>query len=368
MIQPSEVLDELKNFIANELLDGQSSGLDAATPLLEWGVLDSLTMISLLTFIEERFVVQVPDTEVRPDNFENLQALTNLLMNLLAKKVEPATTKPQTSEFQTGTLVRVLASYGTKPQLVELPNGTEQHILKVSGKKPTWIFLPPLGNPSTAWGEILRTLVDDQEAIAVDLSGFGLSGSIRDTVSTYKEHVEDILSLLETSVQPPIVLFGSSVVSIIATEIARLRPQWIKALVIISFGLIEDSRAWWQKYKDLSRNLDNFMEQTFYQDVSLPTPLRSLMLDAFSKPAYTEFFNNNGFDIMTRSFDSINLPTLFVAGEQDCFVSKKDVENAAARIPNAQVRWLARCGHFPQMERPHELLAVIRSFLQSLPA
>src|ERR1051326_2032425 len=90
MIEASEILSELKNFIANQLLDGQDSGLDAATPLLEWGVLDSLTMISLLTFTEERFEIQVPDEEVRPENFENLQALTNMLTGLLAKKMEQA--------------------------------------------------------------------------------------------------------------------------------------------------------------------------------------------------------------------------------------------------------------------------------------
>jgi 2-hydroxymuconate-semialdehyde hydrolase len=365
MIEPSEVLNELKNFIANELLDGQSSGLEANTPLLEWGVLDSLTMISLLTFTEERFDVQVPDTEVRPENFENLQALTNMLMNLLSQKVEQP--KSTSGEFQTGTLVRVLASYGTKPQLVELSNGTEQHILKVSGKKPTWILLPPLGNPSTAWGEILRTLVDEQEALAVDLSGFGLSGSTR-TKTTYKDHLEDILGLLETTVEPPVVLFGSSIVSMIATEIVRKRPQWIKALVIISFGLIEDGQSWWQKYRESSQDLDQFLAKSYYQAVSMPPPLRMLMKDAFARPTYTEFFNNNGIAAMSETFNSINVPTLFVAGENDCFISKADVEKAAARIPNAQVRWLARCGHFPQMERPHELLALIKNFLQNLPA
>src|ERR1051326_2246359 len=164
-MQLAEILNELKQFIANELLDGQDAGLDATTPLLEWGVIDSLAMVSLLSFIEKRFHISVPDEEVRPRNFENLQALADLLVGLM--QTPEAETKEKVEKVQTGTMVQVLASYGIRPELVELP-GSEQHLLRVSGRRPPWILLPPLGNPSTSWGGVMRQLVDEQEIVAVD--------------------------------------------------------------------------------------------------------------------------------------------------------------------------------------------------------
>src|SRR5262249_11274288 len=157
-------------------------------------------------------------------------------------------------------------------------------------------------------------------------------GSTKPIVPTYQEHLEDIIGVLEKTVAPPIVLISSSVVSMIATELARLRPQWIKALVIVGFGQVEESRSWWRRYKEASRDLDHFVSQTYYQPpVSIPPPIRSLLLDAFSRPAYTGFLNGHDVEAMAKTFDSINIPTLFVAGENDCFISKPDVERAAAR-------------------------------------
>jgi len=162
-MQADEIFNKLKSFIANELLDGTDGGLDQTTPLLEWGVLDSLSMVSLLAFIEESMGIHVPDKEVKPENFENLQAIIKLIMTLQTK--DKGAVKPEVPMAQTGTMVQVLTSYGIVPMIEELPN-SEQHFLKISGKRPTWLLIPPLGHPSTSWGEFLRTLINDQEAVA----------------------------------------------------------------------------------------------------------------------------------------------------------------------------------------------------------
>jgi acyl carrier protein len=81
-----QVLDTLKNYVANTLLQGQDGGLDAETPLLEWGVLDSLRMVTLMSFIEKEFAVKVPDEEMVPDNFVNLRALAEMVARLAQKK------------------------------------------------------------------------------------------------------------------------------------------------------------------------------------------------------------------------------------------------------------------------------------------
>jgi pimeloyl-ACP methyl ester carboxylesterase len=59
---------------------------------------------------------------------------------------------------------------------------------------------------------------------------------------------------------------------------------------------------------------------------------------------------------------------MFVCGEEDRIVPRSAVAAALAAVPDARVEWLARCGHFPQAERPQELLALVQVFLASLPA
>jgi acyl carrier protein len=65
------------NFIREELLrgDGQVS-LEPDASLISTGVLDSLALLKLLLFIEERFSLKVNDGEVNPRNFETVNRIT----------------------------------------------------------------------------------------------------------------------------------------------------------------------------------------------------------------------------------------------------------------------------------------------------
>ncbi|MEE8056557.1 MAG: alpha/beta hydrolase, partial [Pseudomonadales bacterium] len=71
-------------------------------------------------------------------------------------------------------------------------------------------------------------------------------------------------------------------------------------------------------------------------------------------------------DAMSTTFDNITMPTLFIAGEQDQIIGKAAVEAAVDKIPNAKVEWLARCGHFPQVERAEQFVWLTQNFLNNL--
>jgi acyl carrier protein len=77
-----EMLGELKQFVGREFLDGRDTGLDEHTPLLAWGVLDSLSVNVLVTFTKEHFGIDVPSNEVTPDNLKDLDAYVAMLTRL----------------------------------------------------------------------------------------------------------------------------------------------------------------------------------------------------------------------------------------------------------------------------------------------
>ena len=80
----SEYAEPIRAFIAEHLLDGRAD-LTLQTPLLEWGVIDSLTLVDLVAFIEGRFGLRVPMSEVTPESFATVHAVATLLGELERK-------------------------------------------------------------------------------------------------------------------------------------------------------------------------------------------------------------------------------------------------------------------------------------------
>jgi acyl carrier protein len=82
-MDPDTILKEIKNYIVQEVLDGTDQGIDGGTPLLEWGIVDSIAMTGLLAFIEGRYGVDIPDEEIVPEHFETLNGLVGFVMRLM---------------------------------------------------------------------------------------------------------------------------------------------------------------------------------------------------------------------------------------------------------------------------------------------
>jgi len=72
----------VKDFIRNELMFGSDGArLDSATDLIGSGMLDSVAVLRLILFIEERFGVHVADGEVLPDNFRTVDMIRSFVEN-----------------------------------------------------------------------------------------------------------------------------------------------------------------------------------------------------------------------------------------------------------------------------------------------
>jgi acyl carrier protein len=81
-MQQTEVIEQLKGYISREILDGKDIGLDDSTPLLEWGIINSMEMVRIVSFIQSRFDVDIPNDKILPEYFMNLTALSGLILEL----------------------------------------------------------------------------------------------------------------------------------------------------------------------------------------------------------------------------------------------------------------------------------------------
>lgn len=82
-VKGDEFVEPLREFISKNHLEEEGE-LSADTPLLEWAVLDSFTLVELLEHIRDRFGIDVPNAEVTPQNFSSLAAIGALLERLQA--------------------------------------------------------------------------------------------------------------------------------------------------------------------------------------------------------------------------------------------------------------------------------------------
>lgn len=75
-----DTIRALRDHIATTHLDGEADDLDAQTPLLEWGVIDSIGMVELLAFIERELGVAIPFEAVVPERFATIAAIAQLVV------------------------------------------------------------------------------------------------------------------------------------------------------------------------------------------------------------------------------------------------------------------------------------------------
>lgn len=66
----------INDYITRELVqDAALLPLSDDTSLLDSGILDSLSLLQLVVFLEERFGITVGDTDLLPQNFASVQTI-----------------------------------------------------------------------------------------------------------------------------------------------------------------------------------------------------------------------------------------------------------------------------------------------------
>jgi acyl carrier protein len=89
-MQHEDIRESIRTFIENGLLGGADVTIEPDTPLLELGIITSLSTMRLLSFIREQFGVEIPMNEMTGSNFRNLTAITTLVADQALPEVHNA--------------------------------------------------------------------------------------------------------------------------------------------------------------------------------------------------------------------------------------------------------------------------------------
>ena len=83
--EKTDIERDVRAFIAeNFIMDDDASELDDGASLTQSGVLDSMGVLELIMFIEERFGVQVPDEDTLPENLDSITRIADYVRGRLS--------------------------------------------------------------------------------------------------------------------------------------------------------------------------------------------------------------------------------------------------------------------------------------------
>jgi 2-hydroxy-6-oxonona-2,4-dienedioate hydrolase len=215
------------------------------------------------------------------------------------------------------------------------------------------------------WDSALQALAHIGRPIAPDVPI--LAEALGDpSVGGLTEHVRNFLDAIDV---PRAVVGGNSLGGHLALELALRDPHRVSGLILTgSSGLFERSFSRGVPHVPTTEFVRQKMEEIFY-DTSLVTPAwveavrRTLTTRVLARRIIHVARSAKRSNLESR-LGGIGAPTLVVWGKDDRITPPEVAERFAALIPNAELVFIANCGHAPMLEQPAVFNAVVEDWLQ----
>ena len=80
----SNIASTIENFIVEEIIMGsKGTRIDPESSLINSGIIDSLSLLRLISFLEGEFGIVIEDEDVVPENFDTLTIMESLVASRL---------------------------------------------------------------------------------------------------------------------------------------------------------------------------------------------------------------------------------------------------------------------------------------------
>lgn len=260
----------------------------------------------------------------------------------------------------------------------------------VAGDGPPVVLLHGGGWDAAAlsWRETVPALAENHTVYAPDLPGYGDSDPPERTpsVDSYGTFVGDFLDAVSIDTA---ALVGVSLGGSVALAVALSRPERVSRLVLVdSYGLGGmvpggSLGALFVRIPWLSEAIERLLTRRrrltalSVRSIVHPANLTPELVDEVWAVArdhdgrtWRAFQRNEvGFGGLKTNYvarlPDLSVPTLLVHGENDSLVPVEWSVRAGTLIPDAEVRILPQCGHWPPREVPKQFTELVSAFLDA---
>lgn len=207
------------------------------------------------------------------------------------------------------------------------------------------------------WDEVVPLLEDTFDVIAPDLRGFGNSTMI-DVPHRMDDYASDIAGLLDHLNISKAAIVGHSMGGYVALAFARLYPERVRGLGLVSSQVLADSperkEGRYKSAEDVSANgigsVVESMTPKFTADRGLQSYARTSM-ERQQPAAYI-----GALKAMAERWDSTSLlssfhfPVVVIHGDSDSLIPIDRAREVKAALPQAHLVAISGAGHMPMME------------------
>lgn len=262
---------------------------------------------------------------------------------------------------------QLLAAQGIEDSFVEV-DGHPVHVYMGGPKDAprTVVLLHGLGDSANNWFRTLPLLAwRGDRVIAIDLPGHGLSPAFDERgFLNIREHAEVVTRIArEHAAGSSLALVGHSLGGWVAAR-AHLRGLDVDRLVLVESAGLEHEGMW--ESIDMLRIEHEQDVRRFFDTICHHTPFALSVLSKdvaamFRGPAVVNFIDayDRADMIADEELAKVTAKTTILWGENDGLIPPIVAHRWHAGIPGSKLKWMARCGHAPQFERPvlfHRLL------------
>jgi pimeloyl-ACP methyl ester carboxylesterase len=229
------------------------------------------------------------------------------------------------------------------------------------------ILLPGLAGDATMWQGQLEALTDWQPVVS-DVHAREGNNSI-----------EAMATALLAAHDGELVLSGASMGGMLAMEVARQAPARIAGLALLG----TNARPETEDMRELREAAIRLFEQDRVREVIEPNVHFAFHADSVKDRAlvqrYVDFVLAAGARQLIRQnravisrpdarlhLQLVRCPTLVMCGQDDQLTPPECSAEIAKLVSHAKLVTLPRCGHMLTMEKPAEVSATLREWLQAL--
>ncbi|KAL8228992.1 hypothetical protein R6Q57_013892 [Mikania cordata] len=218
------------------------------------------------------------------------------------------------------------------------------------------------------------------ETWAIDILGWGFSNLENLPLCNVESKRDHLFQFWKSYIRRPMLLVGPSLGAAVAIDFTINHPEAVDKLILIDASV----------YAEGTGNLSRLPKFVAYAGVSV---LKSLPLRLFAsyltynsvpydtcldwtrigrlhcilhwwEEATVNFMNSGGYNV-TAQISEILKRTLIIWGEDDQIIDSKLGVRLHCELPNAKIRQIPNCGHYPHIEKPEAVTKLIKDFIKT---